>query len=60
MNNIEELKKVALDGVSDEMLVGGWTAKGISDYAKSLETKNFDLAAQLEAAQFEIKELKLK
>ena len=51
MNNIEELKKAALDGVSDEMLLGGWTAKGISDYAKSLEEKNVDLLAQLEAAE---------
>ena len=57
MNNIEELKKAALDGVSDEMLLGGWTAKGISDYAKLLETKNFDLVTQLEAAQKRIAEL---
>ncbi|HHH2086165.1 TPA: hypothetical protein ACPZF0_004418, partial [Yersinia enterocolitica] len=57
MNNIEELKKAALDGVSDEMLLGGWTAKGISDYAKSLETNNFDLVVRLEAAHKRIAEL---
>ncbi|WKV23801.1 hypothetical protein [Yersinia phage vB_YenS-P840] len=53
--HIEELRKAALNGVSDEMLLGGWTAKGISDYAKSLEEKNVDLIAQLEAAEKIIK-----
>lgn len=28
-----------LDGVTPVMIAGGWTAKGISDYAKSLEAK---------------------
>ncbi|AHK21988.1 hypothetical protein BF17_16475 [Yersinia similis] len=51
MNNIDELKQAALEGVSDDMLLGGWTAKKLSDYAKFLEEQNTDLATQLEAAQ---------
>ncbi|TXE64804.1 hypothetical protein [Serratia nematodiphila] len=35
---IAELERI-LDGVTSVMIAGGWTAKGISDYAKSLETK---------------------
>ena len=35
---IAELERI-LDGVTPVMIAGGWTAKGISDYAKSLETK---------------------
>jgi len=29
----------ALDGLPSDAIAGGWTAKGLSDYAKSLETK---------------------
>ena len=36
--HIAELERI-LDGVTPVMIAGGWTAKGISDYAKSLETK---------------------
>ncbi|HGE8503713.1 hypothetical protein ACYZFV_15600 [Serratia ureilytica] len=35
---IAELERI-LDGVTPVMIAGGWTAKGISDYAKSLEAK---------------------
>ncbi|MBI6122096.1 hypothetical protein JEQ01_03110 [Serratia marcescens] len=35
---IAELERI-LDGVTPVMIAGGWTAKGISDYAKSLESK---------------------
>lgn len=35
---IAELERI-LDGVTPVMIAGGWTAKGISDYAKSLEEK---------------------
>jgi len=35
---IAELEQI-LDGVTPVMIAGGWTAKGISDYAKSLESK---------------------
>lgn len=34
----EEMERI-LEGVTPEMIAGGWTAKGISDYAKSLEAK---------------------
>lgn len=37
-NRIGELERI-LDGVTPVMIAGGWTAKGISDYAKSLEAK---------------------
>lgn len=33
-----EMERI-LEGVTPEMIAGGWTAKGISDYAKSLEAK---------------------
>lgn len=36
--HIAELERI-LDGVTPVMIAGGWTAKGISDYAKSLEAK---------------------
>ena len=35
---IGELERI-LDGVTPVMIAGGWTAKGISDYAKSLEAR---------------------
>ncbi|HHL2562237.1 TPA: hypothetical protein ACQ31I_004187, partial [Yersinia enterocolitica] len=57
MNNIEELKNSSLIGVTDEMLVGGWTAKKLSDYAKFLEKQNTDLATQLEAAHKDSQQL---
>ncbi|MDH2270149.1 hypothetical protein [Serratia marcescens] len=34
----EEMERI-LEGITPEMIAGGWTAKGISDYAKSLEAK---------------------
>lgn len=29
----------AMDGVTDDALIGGWAARGLSDYAKSLQDK---------------------
>ncbi|MDT3641403.1 hypothetical protein ROM51_22890, partial [Cronobacter sakazakii] len=37
-----------LDGVPQEAIDGGWTARGLSDYAKQLET---ELAALRERAE---------
>ncbi|EMY7657187.1 hypothetical protein ABCT86_002652 [Serratia marcescens] len=34
----EEMERI-LEGITPQMIAGGWTAKGISDYAKSLEAK---------------------
>ncbi|MGO2145200.1 MAG: hypothetical protein ACTH4K_16820 [Serratia bockelmannii] len=34
----EEMERI-LEGITPEMIAGGWTAKGISDYAKLLEAK---------------------
>ncbi|MGK0663686.1 hypothetical protein [Serratia marcescens] len=38
MKRIAELERL-IEGVTQEAIAGGWTAKGISDYAKSLEAK---------------------
>lgn len=43
----------ACEGLSDDALEGGWTAKAIIERNRSLEQK-------IEALQFEINELKLK
>ncbi|CAI2539466.1 Uncharacterised protein [Serratia proteamaculans] len=38
MKRIAELERL-IEGVTQEAIAGGWTAKGISDYAMSLEAK---------------------
>ena len=45
----DKLKQI-LVGVPQDALDGGWTAKGLIDYAKSLEEKNAVLVAELEKA----------
>ncbi|ELY3575054.1 hypothetical protein SMX32_002363 [Cronobacter sakazakii] len=44
---LRALRKI-LDGVPQEAIDGGWTARGLSDYAKQLET---ELAAMRERAE---------
>ncbi|EIX1501544.1 hypothetical protein ACW2AV_003721 [Cronobacter sakazakii] len=44
---LRALRKI-LDGVTQEAIDGGWTARGLSDYAKQLET---ELAALRERAE---------
>lgn len=38
--------RAVLDGLPPEAIAGGWTAKGISDYAKKLEAQLAELAKQ--------------
>lgn len=47
----EEMERI-LEGITPEMIAGGWTAKGISDYAKSLEAK-LATPVQLQNCDFE-------
>ena len=41
----------ACEGLSQDALDGGWTAKGISDYAKELEAQRDELLLALKAAE---------
>jgi hypothetical protein len=47
---IAECERI-LDGLPQDAIDGGWTARGMSAYAKKLEAERDALKAQMEAAQ---------
>lgn len=49
-----EAKCKMLDGISQDAIDGGWTAAGLSNYAKSLEAENAELKEIIEVLEFRI------
>ncbi len=47
-----ELERI-IEGVDQLAIDGGWTARGLSEYAKSLETRNAELEQRLQPLNFE-------